>query len=239
MRPSAWCALALPAFAVALTGAALAAPTRPVVRRSAPIAGSLIAQIKPGRVVELRTRPFGRVLAQVGAQTEFGSPSALSVARTRRGRWLAVRTPVLPNGSLGWIDARAGGLSFARSRVEVEVDLSRRELRMRTGDRIIRTVPVAVGRESSETPAGHFAVTDKLSGSRYSADYGCCILALSGHQPNLPPGWSGGSRLAIHGTPNPGDIGRAVSAGCLHASARDLSFLMRRVPLGTPVVIHA
>ena len=210
-----------------------------MVPRSEPTAGSLIAHVKPGRVVELRSRPFGRVLADVGARTEFGSPSALSVARIRRGQWLAVRTPLLPNGSLGWIDARAGGLSFTRSSVEVEVDLSQRELRIWIGPRITRTAPVAVGRESSETPTGHFAITDKLSGSRYSADYGCCILALSGHQPHLPPGWSGGSRLAIHGTPNPSDIGRAVSAGCLHASARDLSYLIQQVPLGTPVVVHA
>ena len=42
--------------------------------------------------------------------------------------------------------------------------------------------------------------------------YGCCILALSGHQDNLPAGWPGGDRLAIHGGSG---IGSADSAGCL------------------------
>lgn len=186
----------------------------------------------------MRSKPFGRVLARVGAYTEFGSPSALPVVRSHSGRWLAVPTTLLPNGRLGWIDASAGRVSFSRSRLMLEVDLSRRELLVRTGDRIVRALRVAVGRSGSPTPTGRFAVTDKLPGRRYSSAYGCCILALSGHQTRLPAGWSGGSRLAIHGTSSPADIGGAVSAGCLHASARDLAYLMRRVPLGSPVVIH-
>ena len=64
------------------------------------------------------------------------------------------------------------------------------------------------------------------------------LLALSGHQPNLPPGWTGGNRLAIHGTNAPGTVGAAASAGCLRAGDADLRVLMARVPLGTPVFIH-
>jgi lipoprotein-anchoring transpeptidase ErfK/SrfK len=97
---------------------------------------------------------------------------------------------------------------------------------------------VEVGRPGSETPLGRFAVTDKLSGAPYGGSYGCCILALSGRQPNLPAGWTGGDRLAIHGTPA-NAVGRAASAGCLHATDADLRALMRSVPVGTPVVIHS
>ena len=98
---------------------------------------------------------------------------------------------------------------------------------------------VAIGRASSSTPVGRFAVTDKLAGSRYGSYYGCCILALSAHQPNLPPGWTGGDRIAVHGTNDPGSIGNAVSAGCPRASADDMRFLMRVVPLGAPVFVRA
>jgi len=59
----------------------------------------------------------------------------------------------------------------------------------------------------------------------------------SGHQPNLPAGWIGGNRMAIHGTP--GSIGGAISHGCLRASDPDMVSLFARVPLGTPVFIHA
>ena len=94
---------------------------------------------------------------------------------------------------------------------------------------------VGVGRPGSPTPTGRFAVTDKLGGASYSASYGCCIIALSATQPNLPAGWPGGNRIAIHGGPT----GGAVSAGCIHAADGDLRYLMRLVPLGTPVAIHA
>jgi lipoprotein-anchoring transpeptidase ErfK/SrfK len=100
-------------------------------------------------------------------------------------------------------------------------------------------VQVAVGRPSTPTPVGRFAVTDKLSGRRYSAAYGCCILALSAHQPNLPSGWPGGDRIAVHGTNDPGSIGEAVSAGCPRAKDDDLRYLMRVVPLGAPVIVRA
>jgi lipoprotein-anchoring transpeptidase ErfK/SrfK len=97
---------------------------------------------------------------------------------------------------------------------------------------------VGVGRAGSETPTGRYAVTDKLPGPAYSSSYGCCILALSATQPNLPSGWTGGNRIAIHGTPSASDFGRAISAGCLHARDSDLRYLMRSLPLGTPVVIR-
>jgi len=102
----------------------------------------------------------------------------------------------------------------------------------------VRRLSIGVGRAGSPTPTGTFAVTDKLNGGAYSAAYGCCILALSATQPNLPAGWSGGNRIAIHGTLSTSDFGRAVSAGCVHASDSDLRYLMRTLPLGTPVVIR-
>ena len=195
--------------------------------------GHLIAYVRSP--VALQTRPGGRVVARVSDRTSFGSPQALSVVRSRHGRWLAVSTPGLGNGRLAWIDARAGGLRYARTRLELDVDLSQRLVTLRSGSRVLRRVVVGVGRPGSPTPTGRFSVTDKLSGPAYSAYYGCCILALSATQPNLPGGWSGGNRIAIHGGPT----GAAVSAGCIHAGDADLRYLMRLVPLGTPVLIHA
>jgi hypothetical protein len=213
-------------------------PTRRAVRPR-PDSRFLVARVQPGETVVLRARPFGRVLRRLGALTEFGSPRALSVVRTVRGRWLAVTTPELANGRLGWIDARARALRFARTPIALEIDLSRRELVVREGDRVARRMRVGIGRPESPTPVGRFAITDKLPGAEYSAVYGCCILALSGRQPNLPAGWQGGDRLAIHGTPNPAGIGGKVSAGCLHAATGDLVSLMRTAPVGTPVVVRA
>jgi len=157
---------------------------------------------------------------------------------TRHGRWLAVTEAGVGNNRSVWVDARAGGLRYERTPLEVDIDLSTRTLVLRREGTVLRRASVGVGRAGSPTPTGRFAVTDKLDGSAYSAAYGCCILALSAIQPSLPAGWSGGNRVAIHGTLSSSDFRRAVSAGCVHASDATLRYLMRIVPLGTPVVIR-
>lgn len=202
-------------------------------------APNVIAHVRPGASVVVRSGPGGTVVARVHATTEFGSRRALGVVRTVRGRWLAVSLPQLGNGRLGWVDAAAGGIGYTRTALELDVDLSARTAVLRRGGEVVLSVRVGIGRPGSPTPTGRFAVTDKLDGPRYSRYYGCCILALSATQPNLPAGWGGGNRIAIHGTPSASDFGRAISAGCLHVSDRDLRYLMRSVPLGTPVVIRA
>jgi lipoprotein-anchoring transpeptidase ErfK/SrfK len=197
-----------------------------------------LLRLRDGRAMDLRGRPGGRVIATVAARTDFGSPTTLSVA-ARRGHWVGVPSSALPNGKLGWIDERSPSASRVHASVQLVVNLGRRTLELRSRGRVKRTIRVAVGRPGTSTPTGRFSVTDKLSGSRYGPYYGCCVLALSGHQPHPPPGWQGGDRLAIHGTDAPGTIGTASSAGCLRAADSDLRVLMRRVPLGTPVLIRA
>jgi lipoprotein-anchoring transpeptidase ErfK/SrfK len=188
--------------------------------------------------VALSDRPRGPVTQTVGATTEFGSPRVLGVA-ARRGNWLGVVTSERPNGSLGWVRKASGSVRVRSTRWSLHADLSARRLTLRRGGRRVHRVSVAIGAAGSETPTGRFAVTDKLSGSQFGPYYGCCILALSGHQPNTPAGWKGGDRLAIHGTDAPGTIGTAASAGCLRASDEDLQTLMDKVPLGTPVFVRA
>ena len=198
----------------------------------------MIAHVRPGGVVALRARPFGPVVARVGELTRFGSRRALGVVATQRGRWLAVTEAGVAGNRVVWLDARAGGLRYSRTALELEVDLSDRTLTARRGDDVVRRLTVGVGAFDSPTPTGRFAVTDKLAGPSFSAAYGCCILALSAIQTSLPRGWTGGNRIAIHGTLSPSDFGHAVSAGCVHAPDADLRWLMRVAPLGTPVVIR-
>ena len=198
-----------------------------------------IARVRPGRTVALRSSPGGPVAARVSSTTQFGSPTKLAVAATR-GKWMGMTSTDLTNGKLGWIKRTDSNVVRAAStHMSVRIDLSRRSLELRDGRRVVRRASVGIGRAGSPTPTGRFSVTDKIAGSRYGSFYGCCIVALSGHQTNTPAGWQGGDRLAIHGTDNPGSIGVPSSAGCLHADADDLHVLMRRVPLGTPVFIRA
>jgi hypothetical protein len=186
--------------------------------------------------VTLRAAPGGRRLERLRPRTEFGSPKVLSVLR-RRGAWLQVLAPERPNHRPAWI--RASRARLGAVDVSIHVDRSRRVLVVRRGGRTVRRMPVAVGRPGTPTPAGRFAVTDKLRTGRPDSPYGCCALALSGHQTKLLPGWPGGDRLAIHATPQPETIGRAASLGCMRAPTRDIRAMMRGVPLGAPVFVRA
>ena len=207
---------------------------RPAAKRRTPVFRTLEVR----GAVALRSKPRGSTIARVTGRTEFGSPTTLSVA-ARRGEWLGVVSTNLPNGRIGWVRKSDPALHRAPATpISISVDLSRRTLTLNKGRSTVKRLRVAVGRPGSSTPTGRYAITDKLAGASYGPYYGCCILALSGHQPNTPAGWRGGDRLAIHGTNAPGSIGTASSAGCLRAADSDLRTLMRRVPLGTPVFIH-
>jgi lipoprotein-anchoring transpeptidase ErfK/SrfK len=198
---------------------------------------ALIVRVEAGAAtVALRSRPNGPIALRLGDTTQFGSQQRLGVVRTR-GRWLGVTTPELPNGTLGWVDRRAAAIAVERTRWAIRADVSSRTVVLTRSGRTVKRLRVAVGRAGSSTPTGNYAVTDKLSGGNYGPYYGCCILAISAIQPNTPPGWTGGNRMAIHGTDDPSSIGAASSAGCLRASDGDLAYLMSRVPVGTPVVI--
>lgn len=187
------------------------------------------------REVALLDGPDGRRIARLKPRTTWGTPRVLSVAERRPG-WLGVRAPELPNGRLGWIreaDAEMGAVEES-----LRADLSERELVVLRRGKVVRRFPVAIGGPKTPTPTGTFAVTDKLRVKDPNSPYGCCVLALSGRQEKLPPGWPGGDRLAVHATRDLGGIGAAVSYGCFRARPADARWLVDKVPLGAPVRVR-
>ena len=121
----------------------------------------------------------------------------------------------------------------------LNADLSKRKLEVRHNGKTVRTMSIGVGRTDHPTPQGRFAVTDKLRVSDPGSPYGCCVLALTGHQTRLPQGWPGGDRLAVHATRDLSGLGKRVSLGCMRTDPRDTKWMMKRVPLGTPVFIES
>jgi hypothetical protein len=212
-------------------------PARPAEQSAVriPSGPGALAVLAPKAGLTLRDHPNGKVVAHLKAHTDWGSPTVVW-AVARKGPWVGVVATALHNNQLGWIDLRHDQPRMWRIRLELVADLSRRTLELRRGSHVLKRIPVAIGSPASPTPTGRFTVTDKLVPDRSVAYYGCCLLALSGHQPHLRPGWAGGDRIAIHGGSG---IGAAASAGCLHADDRDLRRLMKLVPVGTPVVIRA
>lgn len=230
MRRAGACGLA---GLVLLAGIADAAPSRPGAGlASGPPAYSSVLLRAP---TDLRDRPGARVLAHLGVKTSFHSPRILGVTG-RRGSWLRVIATDLPNGRAGWI-ATDHALQYAVD-WRVDVSVTRREAVVRRNGRVVRRVSISVGGPATPTPTGRFAVTDKLRFTDASP-YGYGALALSAHQPAIAQGWGGGDRIAFHGTTDPASVGQAVSHGCLRTATPDIRWLVRHVPLGTPVFVRA
>jgi hypothetical protein len=209
--------------------AATSALAQPDVRPFAPFLAAT-----PRADVVLRSHPGGAALATIGTRTEYGSPLTVGIAKAR-GNWVGVISTALPNGVLGWVPRKE--LTLRPVAWSIQISLSSRTIVVRKDGAIVRRMPVGIGAAGSPTPVGRYVITDHIDPADFgSTAYGCCILALSGHQPHPPAGWNPDEdwRLAIHG----GATG-AVSAGCVHADEATLRYLMRMTPLGTPVVVAA
>jgi len=189
------------------------------------------------RPVTLFRRPGGRPKLEIPARTEWRSPRVMSVVR-KRGDWLGVLAPELGIGEIGWMEADQAA-SIDCVRWSLHVDLSRRRLFVRRDGHTMRRFTIAIGKRSNPTPKGRFAVTDKLRVTDQGSPYGCCVLALTGHQTRLPPDWPGGDRLAVHSTSDLGRIGKRASLGCMRVTSRQAGWLIRAVPLGSPVFIRS
>jgi L,D-transpeptidase catalytic domain len=153
---------------------------------------------------------------------------------SRNRRWGLVEIPYAWPRREGWI--RLAGLRRATTAVEVRVDLSRHWVTVYKRDHRLFGFKAATGAAVSPTPPGDYVVTDRVPFNR-GGSLGSFAFGISGIQPHLPAGWSGGNQLAIHGTNNPASIGRSASAGCVRVSEAALARLRPLLRLGTPVLI--
>ena len=167
----------------------------------------------------------------------FGFPIVAWVEEVSpNGRWGLVELPYTWPRTEGWI--RLEGLRRETTRVRVEVDLSSHMVTVRKFGAIVFRAPGATGAPSSPTPVGEYFVTDRVAFPAGSY-LGSFAFGISGIQPRLPAGWSGGNQLAIHGTNNPSSIGRSASAGCVRVSEATLDRLLPLLRYGTPVIVRA
>lgn len=203
---------------------------RPTENRQWPLGARIV------RRVQLRESPGGRVVRAIGRRTGYGSERVLAVVARRPG-WLGVLSHYMPNSQAAWIPEDAAQLRYQP--YTIHVDLSDLRLVVRRHGKVVRRATVAVGRPGHETPTGRYAITDNLRVDGSGGPYGCCALALTGRQPNVPAGWTGGDRIAIHGTNAEDSLGTPASSGCLRASDADMRWLMKRMPVGTQVRIKA
>jgi hypothetical protein len=187
------------------------------------------------RSTVLYREPGGAKRLRITPRTEWGSARILGVV-SQRGDWLGVQASELKNGEIAWIPRDKTTLDCVSW--SLHADLSKRTLQVRHNGRTVRKLHVAIGRKDNPTPKGRFTVTDRLQVTSSGSPYGCCVLALTGHQTDLPPYWPGGDRLAVHATNDESSIGQPVSLGCMRAESDEARWLINHIPLGSPVFIH-
>lgn len=110
------------------------------------------------------------------------------------------------------------------NRPNILISKASRFLTLFDGNRPYNQFPIAIGKPSTPTPLGDFAIATKVNN----------------------PGGVLGSRwmglnfdtYGIHGTNRPWLIGQMVSNGCIRMHNEHVEELFHHVPLGTPVLIR-
>ncbi len=117
--------------------------------------------------------------------------------------------------------------------MHIIVDVSKKRLFLKEGEKVVFNFPIGIGRFGSPTPLGVFSIISKIddpqatyvNGEMYGA--GCLNLSL----------WADGRPYAIHGTNEPGSIGRAKSSGCIRLHDDDFKQLFEVAYIGMQVII--
>ncbi len=221
------------------TIAPLRCTTRPVALTSF---GSAHAATLVSHTV-VRSEPgSGRVVATLGRLDENGLPTVVDVVGVRAGHdcrptWYRVQLSVVPNGSAGWVQARALRLYRVTSRIVI--DLSNRTLRLYRSGKLVLHTTVGIGAPDTPTPVGRFFVNERYVVSPSTGPFGAYALGISAHSTVLEKTWVEQGPIALHGTNEPWSIGEAASHGCIHIANDVMGRVFSLATDGTPVTIRA
>ncbi len=128
-------------------------------------------------------------------------------------------------------------LSLWNSPFEILIDKTHNTLQLKTANQIVKTYPVATGKQQTTTPLGEFTIQHRYPNPVWFH-----------HGEIVPPGspenflgtrWLGFNKpkYGIHGTIQPELIGQSVSGGCVRMRNEDVEELYDLVPVGTKVTI--
>lgn len=233
---------------VALMGAVLMGAVLPGVARAdvgdpTPPSSASAWLAKIVYPTELRSGPSNSatVVGSVGTKTKWGGQMQLLVKSSERTvgeLWLDVRVMGRPNGNHGWIRADHAALSETPFRIEVR--RSSKSLRLLKAGRTVRTIKVVIGTGATPTPAGNFAVADKLQVRNPNNFLGSWVLPITAYSDVLKTFDGGPGQVALHGRGGASlkqPLGTAASHGCVRIENSAIARIAAAVPTGTPVEI--
>jgi hypothetical protein len=213
---------------------------KPGAVKSLSFAGTSYAVDARG-LIRVYRRPGGRAFARFGRLNQNGVPTVFAAREAVlgarcRAAWYRVLVPLKPNGTTGYVRARAVNLRLVRS--EIVIDLSARRLTVYVRGRPVLGTTVAIGAPSTPTPLGRFYVNQRFREADPNGPYGWAAIGISAFSEVLT-GWPQGGPVAIHGTNRPSLLGLPISNGCIRVSNEAIQRIWRLAPTGTPVLIRA
>lgn len=202
--------------------------SHPISLTSARLAGLLLISLEQMLAVEPRhadALPSIPAPDSVAAGAESASPVLPGTAPA-----FSVGLPA-PAASAEPHDAERAGRPII-------VSLSDRKLILVSGGRVMRSYRVAVGARSTPSPRGRFTISTRISNPTW---YHPGKVVGPGKDNPVGTRWVGLDRkgYGIHGTNDPGSIGRAASHGCIRMRNRDVEELFKLVRVGDQVEITA
>jgi len=127
-------------------------------------------------------------------------------------------------------------LKVVKTKFSIVVDKSQNILSLKADGDVVKTYRVSTGANDC-TPVGTFVITTKIKNPVWYTT-GAVVPAASPKN-ILGSRWMGISKkgFGIHGTTEPQNIGKSVTAGCVRMINSDVEELYTLVPEGTEVVI--
>lgn len=183
------------------------------------------------------------VFSQQGAGFDFAGHSTLYEVRSGDNLTVIAKKHGVTVGLIRAANAMTSDrldvgqkLKIPSYKFSVWVDKSDNTLVLKGDQDILKTYTVSTGSNNS-TPVGTFKVTDKLENPTwYKAG---AVISPGSTDNQLGTRWLGISLkgYGIHGTIDPGSLGKQVTAGCVRMKNEEVEELYSLIPPGTEVTI--
>jgi hypothetical protein len=179
-------------------------------------------------------------LLDVSPVSAWGTSTELLILGSRVDaaghRWLRVRLDYRPNGFAAWIEAE--DTVMHKDPWRISVSREHRTVQVYDADRLVRTFAAVVGKPSTPTPAGLFAVAAELPQPDPGEFEGTWVLPLTAHSEVLRHFEGGDGQVALHGRGGASladPLHSARSHGCVRLANVAIGWIATHVPVGTPV----
>src|SRR5207302_10934829 len=155
------------------------------------------ARIAP---IHLRPTTKSRAVTRLHWYTEDDFPEIyllLGAHWDPRGReWIKIRVPARPNGRIGWVRRYALG-AFHMTHDQLVVNRGRLRIYFSSDGQLIWSAPVAVGKPSTPTPAGHFWIRERFKLTNPRSGYYPYAFGTADYSTLTE--WARGGVVGIHG----------------------------------------